>query len=462
MFEPVDVAALATFRIMFGLLMLWEVWRYFDKGRITRYYMDPEFLFKYYGFEWLHPWPGNGMLVHFWALGVLALLVTLGWCYRVAMALFFLGFTYVFLLDQAQYLNHFYLVSLVAFLMCFLPAARGWSLDAWFHHRSDLWVPRWTHWLLLLQFEVMYIFAGLVKVNGDWLRLEPLRTWLQARSDQVWFGAWFQHDWVIAAGAYGSVLLHLVGAPLLLWRPARPYVFTLYVLFHLSNHALFSIGIFPWLAIVGTLLFFGPTWPRDFLRRLMRGWGPLRQKLPLHRPSPPLLAPPRPAVQIAVLTLVAGWTMLQVVVPLPHYLYPGNVSWHEQGHRFAWQMKLRQTHGSARFIITDPRSGESWTVDPTERLSPKQARYMAARPDMLLQYAHHLGRQWRDEYDVPEPEVRVEGWKSLNGREPEPLVDPDRDLMKVPRSLRNADWILPMAAPLPPRVNAGAEEDEED
>ena len=48
------------------------------------------------------------MYVHVWFMGVMALFITLGILYRVSAAVFFVTFTYMFLLEQARYLNHFY------------------------------------------------------------------------------------------------------------------------------------------------------------------------------------------------------------------------------------------------------------------------------------------------------------------------------------------------------------------
>lgn len=441
--QPVDIAALAVFRIMFGLVMLWEVWRYTSKDWIARFYLQPDFLFSYYGFDWLQPWPGDGLLWHFSLLGSLALLIALGLFYRVAIVLFFFGFTYVFLLDQARYLNHFYLVVLIALLMCFAPASRAWSLDALFARKSRPWVPAWTVWLLLVQFEIMYIFAGLVKINGDWLRLVPLRSWLQSRTDTWLIGPLFEHDWVIVVAAYGSIALHVIGAPLLLWKKTRIYVFAAYVAFHLSNHLLFSIGIFPWLAIAGTLLFFGPDWPR----RVWRTLGGRTSSL-----APPPVVQPRPWMRRSVLALVLGWTALQIAMPLRHVLYPGNVSWNEQGHRFAWQMKLRDKDGQAVFEVTAPATGEVWTVQPDDYLSDRQVRYMAGRPDMILQFAHYLERIWIDRHGVADPQVRATVTTSLNGRPPRLLIDPTRDLSEVERNLLPTDWVIPLNQPLPESV----------
>src|SRR6185503_4493164 len=149
LFEPVDISFLVFFRIVFGGIMLWETYRYFTHGWITRYYINPVVNFTYFGFSWVKPWPGNGMYIHFAVLGVAAACVMLGFLYRIATPVFFLAFTYFFLLDQTRYLNHFYLVCLISFLMCFLPAERAFSIDALLRPRirSDV-VPAWTLWLL--------------------------------------------------------------------------------------------------------------------------------------------------------------------------------------------------------------------------------------------------------------------------------------------------------------------------
>ena len=121
-------ASLAVFRIAFGSLLLWEVWKYVANGWIARYYVDPAFHFTYYGFEWVRPWPGPWMYVHVTVLGVLAACIALGACYRLAAGLFFLGFSYLFLLEQARYLNHLYLVCLLGFLLAWCrPTGRSRS-----------------------------------------------------------------------------------------------------------------------------------------------------------------------------------------------------------------------------------------------------------------------------------------------------------------------------------------------
>ncbi len=179
LFAPIDIASLVFFRIAFSAIMLWEVCRYYFYGWIELFYIEPAFHFTYYGFGWVRPWPGEWMYLHFLALGVLAAFIALGFLYRLSAILFFLGFAYVFLLDQTNYLNHFYLISLISFLMIFIPAHRAFSVDAKClpEIRSDT-APAWALWLLLTQLGIVYFYAGLAKLNGDWLLGEPMRMWL--------------------------------------------------------------------------------------------------------------------------------------------------------------------------------------------------------------------------------------------------------------------------------------------
>ncbi|SMF63298.1 Vitamin K-dependent gamma-carboxylase [Tistlia consotensis] len=269
LFRPVDGASLVFFRVAFGLILLVESLRFIAHDWIHEEFLEPVFHFTYRGFGWVAPWPGDGLYWHFAGLALLAALIMLGAFYRLACLLFLVGFAYVFLLDQTLYLNHFVLVILLALLLCVVPANRDWSLDAalrpGFRRRS---VPGWSVWLIRMQFEVMYLYAGIVKVNADWLRLEPMGMWLARRDYLPVVGPLLDTDWMAALTSYGSILLHLVGAPLLLFRRTRGYVVVVYLLFHLSNHVLFQIGIFPWLAIAGTLMFLSPDWPRRLVAGL--------------------------------------------------------------------------------------------------------------------------------------------------------------------------------------------------
>ena len=322
LFEPIDVASLVYYRIAFGLIALWECWRYYANGWIDRYYVTPDFHFKYYGFEWVTPWPGDGMYWHFAAMALLACMIITGSFYRLATFLYWLAFSYVFLLEQANYLNHFYLISLLSLLMVFVPANRSVSVDArlWPAWRSDF-VPAWPLVMLRAQMVIVYFFAGVAKINEDWLMGYPLRKWLSDRTDVFpLVGGYFEELWVQLLFSYGGLLLDLLGGFLLLHRKTRAPVFVVFCGFHLMNSQLFGIGVFPWFSIATTLLFFPPDWPR----RLLSWWGQGRSPAPAG-----VLAVPQP--RTVVVGLLSVWFAVQIFMPLRHWLYPGDVRWTEEG-----------------------------------------------------------------------------------------------------------------------------------
>lgn len=433
LFDPTDIAILVYFRIIFGAIMLWEVFRYFDHNWIYKYWIEPTFHFTYYGFEWVKPWPGDGMYFHFIAMGILSVCIIIGFKYKIATILFFFAFSYMFLLEQARYLNHFYLISLVSFVMIFVPAHRAFSFDSWLNKkiRSDF-VPAWSLWLLKIQIGVAYFFGGVAKLNEDWINGNPLRFWLADRADSFpILGQFFREEWFVFFFAYNALFIDLLAVPFLLWRRSRIFAYGILVLFHVLNWQLFSIGIFPWFMIFATLIFFDPSWPRIF-KKFKIAKKPQTQTISSLTKN-----------QKIIVTLFLIFIIFQVAMPLRHYAYPGNVSWTEEGHNFSWHMKLRDKDTDhIEFFATDPKTGKTWEID-LDDLTKRQVSKMSTRPDMILQYSHYKAEKLREQgYD--DIEVMVDVISSLNGREPQRLIDPKVNLAEQPETILPKSWILPL------------------
>lgn len=438
LFQPVDIAILVYFRIIFGAIMVYEVFRYFETDWIGQYFIYPPFNFTYYGFEWVQPLPGLGMYYLFFVMGVLGVCIAIGFKYRIVTILFFLAFTYMFLLEQTRYLNHFYLISLISFILIFLPANRALSIDAWRNPkiRSDD-VPYWSLWILRFQLGVAYFYGGIAKLNWDWLNGEPLRGWLAERTWFPYIGPYFTEEWFVYMFTYSALFIDLLIVPFLLWRKTRWIAYGFALAFHLLNSQLFHIGIFPWFMILATLIFFEPNWPRfNYWKRSKKEptsyWSYQRTGLSKN--------------QKIILVMLLIFVIVQLGVPLRHYAYPGNVSWTEEGHIFSWHMKLRDKEYQDIFVfVTNPKTGEVHSVDLSFDLHSRQISKMAQNPDMILQYVHYLEdkliREGIFEEDV---EIRVESWVSLNGREPQLLVDPRVDLSKIEPTLLPKPWIVPL------------------
>lgn len=427
-------ASLAFFRIAFGAIMFWEVCRYFHYGWIRQYYIKPDFFFNYWGFEWLHPWAGNGMYLHFMVLGILALMIMLGFLYRIVTVLFFLGFTYVFLLDQSNYLNHFYLISLVSFLMIFIPANRNYSLDAALSPKmASATIPAWSLWLIQFQIGVAYFYGGIAKINHDWLHGEPMRMWLEDASDFPIIGQLFTTNWAPYFFSYSGMLLDLLIVPALLWKRTRALAFIAITLFHLTNSQLFQIGIFPWMMIAVTTIYFKPDWCKPFLSRFYTK--------PISEPATFRAIPPNFKWGTYALGAYMAW---QLLLPFRHLLVPGEVHWTEEGHNFSWHMKLRDKRSKGYFYVKDLDSDKKeWKIKDKRYLSSRQRRKMRTRPQMILQYAHHLRDIYHKE-GYKNIRVRAELNCSLNGRPEQLLVDPFVNLAEVEYNEMPAKWINPL------------------
>src|ERR1043165_9461937 len=435
LFRPVDISFLVFFRVLFGGIMLWESYRYFTHGWITRYFLEPAVTFTYYGFSWVKPWPGRGMYIHFFVLGLAAACVMAGFFYRIAAPVFFLTFTYFFLLDQTRYLNHFYLVCLISFLMCFLPAERAFSVDALLRRkiRSDV-VPAWTLWLLRAQIGIPFFYGGIAKLNSDWIQGgEPMRSWLRPLTKVAGGSPIFTSDWVVYGFVYGGLFLDLLVVPLLLWRRTRIFAFVAAVLFNLINATIFDIGIFPWLMLGALFIFFPPDLIRRFARWFMSPGGEFVEEKP-EIIAEPGSCPSLSTSQKLTVGLLAAYLLVQLIFPLRHYLYPGNASWTEEVHNFSWHMKLRTKSGEAVFTVTHPQSGQTWTIKPEDYLESHQLMKVITKPDLVLLFAHHLAEEKRRE-GYENVEVRARILASLNGREPHVLIAPSVSLAKKQVSL---------------------------
>ncbi|MCG3174898.1 MAG: hypothetical protein GMKNLPBB_03199 [Myxococcota bacterium] len=440
--RSVSGASLAAFRIIFGLIGLASAIRFAANGWIQELFIAPPMHFSYPGFEWVKVWPGIGMYVHFAVMGLAAACIALGLFYRLAAAAYFLLFTYAELIDQTYYLNHYYFMSLAAFVMIFLPADWVWSLDNWRKRREQSpEMPFWPLALLRAQLGLVYFFAGAAKIKSDWLfRAEPLQTWLQARTDFPLIGELFSWPAAAFAMSWAGMLFDLTIAFWLLNRRTRLPAYGAVILFHLITGGLFNIGLFPWIMTVLVLVFFEPDWPLrvwNFIR------GPRAAAVTAHgqaaaSPSASALALPHWGFIAAAVFLSA-----QALIPLRHHLYPGNLLWTEEGFNFAWHVMIMEKSGQADFVVRNPVTGRQRWVSPEEVLTPMQARVMSSSPPMIHRFAHWLAEREKQAAGV-RPRVFAQVRVSLNGRVSQPLVDSSVDLAAQPFSLAPSRWILPM------------------
>ena len=431
---PVDIAALAVFRILFGMMMALGMARFMGKGWVRELYVAPVFHFSYPGFEWVRPLPDFWMHAHFVLLLILSVGIALGCCYRFCVVLFFLGFTYVELLDQVNYLNHYYFISLISGLMIFLPAHRVWSVDALGKPALPVTTaPAWTLNLLRFQVGVVYVFAGLAKVNADWLlHAQPLRLWLAARSDLPIIGHWLNEAWVAYAASWCSALFDLTIPFLLLCRRTRTLAYVAVIVFHVATWLLFNIGMFPWIMMVAALVFFPADWPRALASRVApwRGTSPCPSVLPCAEAS----RLPRWGM-----ALLAAYAILQLALPVRPYLMRQPAAWTGDGFNLAWQVMIAEKTGYAEFHAVDPATGQHRRIVTRDYLTPRQERMMAQDPQLIRAFAQHLSSELKSRGEL-NVRIKVQAYASLNGRPSQPIISPDVDLA----GLVSSGWIVPL------------------
>ncbi len=427
----VSTSSLAFFRIIFGLLMLASLLRFLSRGWVEKFYIQPEFFFSFYGFEWVKPLPEPYLFWVFYTLVFLAITITLGLWYRFSIITFFLLFTYVELLDKSVYLNHYYQVSLLAFIMCWLPMNGIFSLDNyWFKKTRITSSPLWMVWALRLQIGSVYFFGGVAKLRYDWLlEAQPLKIWLAANTHIPVLGSFLSYSWLAFVFSWFALFFDLSAAFLLSSKSTRIYIYAVIVVFHVLTHILFQIGMFPWMMIFTALIFF----PTNFHQKVLSIFPTISN---IQKPAG--FQSQKYGVTLTVFFVLF---LFQLVMPFRSYAYPGNVLWHEQGFRFSWNIMLMEKNGSLEYEVTFKNNGNKIYVRPEKHLNTIQAKQCSFQPDMILQFAHYLNQYYKNQ-GLGNTEIRAICYASVNGHASRLLIDPKMDLTTQKDGFEDKKWIL--------------------
>ena len=445
--EPTDVASVVFFRFCFGMLMFWEITRYFYFGWVEDLFVRPQFHFQYELFMWIVPLPGNGMYVLFGVLGILALMISFGLFYRLAAILFFLGYGYIFLIDKATYNNHFYLICLLSFVLILAPLNKSWSLDVLRGTEKHIdKLPVFWLWLFRFHMGIVYFYGGIAKFDSDWLNGLATRELLVAANRGTIFQSLMEIEWVPYFYAWSGLLFDLLIPFLLLRKSIRKWALIAAIFFHTNNYFIFQIGIFPILSIALTIMYFDAEFPRKIVPARIKNWFSTKYRkrvLSLQRVSFGTSSRvSNQQINRTVQLFFVFYVLIQLVLPFRHLQYPGRTIWHEEGHYFAWRMMLRQKITRLQFNVTHPHTGEQRYADPRDYLNSSQFKVFAGNPGMILQFAHHLDSLVQNNAGF-DPKITAKIEVSLNGREFRELVDPDLDLSKIPLYEPSNNWIKP-------------------
>lgn len=429
--KPVIAAPLISFKLIFGALMVFSSVRFMALGWIEDHYVNPVFHFKYWGFEWVETLSRPLLyVVHIvMILSALGIMFARKWWYRISAILLFVTFTYTELIDLTYYLNHYYFVSLTCLLLCFLPAENSILKGS-----LESEIPNWTILIIKAQLSYVYFFAGIAKINYEWLfNAMPLKIWLPAHDTMPFIGELFTWKLTPYFFSWAGMIYDCSIVFFLVYKPKRFWAYLAIVFFHGITGALFQIGVFPLVMIGGTLIFFSDEWHiklLGFFRKLFKVDG---SKLKVENTMS--------NTRSWVLYLFIPFFVFQVLFPFRYLLYKGNPFWTEQGYRYGWRVMLMEKAGTATFYVKDSKTGREGIAVNSEFLNPHQEKQMAMQPDMILQFAHFLAQHYTKK-GMFEPQVRAEVYVTLNGRPSQLLIDPTIDLTKENDTFAAKKWIL--------------------
>ena len=415
--------------------MLYSIIRIYLEGWIETLYIQPSFHFSYYGFEWIKP-IGDYTYLIFILCAISSFFVAIGYRYRISIILLFLSFTYIELMDKTTYLNHYYLVSLICFLMIFFPANASYSIDSYIKRTYYKLIPKWNVDSIKLLVCIVYFYAGIAKINSDWLiDAQPLKIWLTSKYDLPIVGnTLFQMTWVHIFFSWAGMFYDLLIGFILLNKRTRPFGFFLVVSFHIMTAILFpAIGMFPYIMITCSIIFFEQETHKMILEKVFYPFKKILKKIKkieLYDFKNPK------TIQI----VLALFFSIQLLFPFRYFLYPGELFWKEQGYRFSWRVMLIEKKGFTEFKIVDSKTSESFYVINSDFLTEFQERQMSFQPDFILEYAHYLG-EYYNENGYNDVEVYAESFVTLNGRTSKRFIDSSVDLMKEKRGFKNKKWI---------------------
>lgn len=436
---PTNAAPLVVFRLLFGVMMCFSIIRFWYHDWIDLLYIQPKFHFSFYGLEFIKPL-GNYTYILFAICFLAAFFVAIGFKYRIAIITFFLSFTYIELMDKTTYLNHYYFISVLSFLMIFLPANSSFSVDSYRLKKAYKTIPNWTIDSIKLLLGIVYFYAGIAKLNSDWLfKAMPLKIWLPSKYDLPLIGeTLMQQEWFHYAMSWSGMLYDVTIPFLLLYKRTRWFAFFFVVVFHVFTRILFPIGMFPFIMIVSTLIFFEANFHLKVIALIKRL---LNQMFKLNH-SIVLAENYSFTNKKLTVGVVAVFMIIQLVLPFRYLAYPNELFWTEEGYRFSWRVMLMEKMGISTFKIVNSKTGSYFYVDNKDFLTPLQEKQMSFQPDFILEYAHYLGDHFTKQ-GHKNVEVYVQSYVALNGRPSQPYIDSKIDLYKEKESFKHKTWILP-------------------
>ncbi len=429
----IDNSQLIVFRIVFGLVVAADAFGGMATGWTHRAFIQPDFTFNFIGMDFLQIFVGEQMYILYTLFGICGLLITFGAYYRISAFGAAILWTIIYFAQKTNYNNHYYLLMILCWLMAFMPANQYFSYDAKRKPEiKSISCPRWSVLVFVVLLFVVYTYASIAKIYPDWIAGEPMDIWFGGKRSYPIIGDIIQNETIQFTIAIGGILFDLLIIPMLLWKRTRWLGVAASVIFHIFNSIIFKIGTFPYLMLGSMVLFFEAEKVRQVFFKSKPVFQNLTQNLNQNINRNKL-----------ILGAISVFFAFQILLPVRHHLYTGDVLWNEEGHRYAWRMMLRAKSGQVNFKIINNENGEEYKVNPTEYTTPKQAWSMAIHPDMLWQFVQFLKKEYAKK-GMTNISIYADCKVKINKRPYQTFIDPKYDLVKAEwHRFKHSEWILP-------------------
>lgn len=421
-------------------------------------------LIKYPGFEWvkaLEPDTGNFLIgLQQW----LSWMMVFGIATKLSTRIACLSFFWTFHQCERNHNNHYILMIHIMAIASFTDWGKMYSVDSMLsfllkkirrrdslsakkteekspdrYTRSEISsVPRWQVQVMQLIFLVPYFFGGIAKLQEDWIvHQEPVRQWFKGfwrRREMRPLLAQVTHTFLAPYFiAWGGCVFDLTEPILLGLTPFFPKLLPISfggsIFFNMTNKWMLSIGVFPYAMIASLVLFLPPGTVARALSMVREAATNVRMKVPaIKTPDSTTQKKLRnKTTQYTIGALFIAWCVCQTLYPIrARLLYPPYVSWHEEGHLAAWNMKLRSKACWAVFEVATVDSEKRPIIvsfNPDEdavQIKSKEVKLISCHPFPALQYARYLARL-HEMASRPIFNITIQSCVSVNERPPQKM-----------------------------------------
>lgn len=434
LFEPVNATGIDAFRRIFAFFLIIQIYSFYSANIINYTFVLNQIRIPFDFAAWIPLLPGKMMnLVLFVEFIGAVLLFSIKYA-RIGALIYLISFGYLLMVDVSYYNNHFYFILLLClFFVFYNPLKIG----------TTLFIPKILLNLFKFQVIVVYFFAGVVKLNTDWLiNLEPMGEIMRST------GFHWNKPMLYFYAYAGTIFDLFIGFALLFPKLLKPAII-LNILFHLSNFIMFEsgqnqdIGIFPFLMISTNLLFINADKLQNWLAKNIPFLSIKANAEKKSKTSSAIVFDLSTNQKKWTINFVVFYILIQLFLPFRHFLIRGDVDWTSEGFYFAWRLKVRSKTSSVVIKLKDGPNSELMIVNPYNFLNTLQYKAVCDNPAAMHSFMQQLKNK-ASGLGMKQPLFYLTWYSSMNGHSKQLMMDSTLEFGSLKHKIFGKDeWILP-------------------